>query len=86
MSSATQVPPPGERFNFAGHLLELNQQRPDKIAFIDDHGSLRYGELAEQVRRFAAAMRASGIKREERVLLLMHDCSHWPVAFLGAIY
>jgi len=86
MSSATQVPPPDERFNFAGHLLQLNQQRPDKIAFIDDRGSLSYGQLDERVRRFAAGLRAGGLKREERVLLLMQDCSDWPVAFLGAMY
>lgn len=86
MSSATQVPPPGERFNFAAHLLQLNEQRPDKIAFIDDRGSLSYGQLDERVRRFAAGLRAGGLKREERVLLLMQDCSDWPVAFLGAMY
>ena len=28
----------------------------------------------------------AGIRREERVLLLMHDCNDWPVAFLGAMY
>jgi benzoate-CoA ligase len=26
------------------------------------------------------------MRREERVLLLMHDCNDWPVAFLGAMY
>ncbi len=26
------------------------------------------------------------MRREERVLLLMHDTSHWPVAFLGCLY
>jgi benzoate-CoA ligase len=26
------------------------------------------------------------VRREERVLLLMHDTSDWPVAFLGALY
>ena len=34
----------------------------------------------------AAALCALGIKREERVLLLMHDCNDWPVSFLGAMY
>jgi benzoate-CoA ligase len=86
MSSATHVPPPGERFNFAAHLLQVNARRPDKTAFIDDRASLSYGELDERVRRFAAGLRAGGVKREERVLLLMHDCSDWPVAFLGAMY
>jgi benzoate-CoA ligase len=38
------------------------------------------------VRRLAAGLRALGLKREERVLLLMHDGTDWPVAFLGAMY
>ena len=35
------------------------------------------------VRRCGAALRALGVRREERVLLLMHDGNDWPVAFLG---
>jgi benzoate-CoA ligase len=83
---APQVQPPGERFNFAQHLLNCNAQRGARQAFIDDQGVLSYAELDERVRRAAAGLRALGIKREERVLLLMHDCNHWPVSFLGAIY
>jgi benzoate-CoA ligase len=84
--TADAVPSPGDRFNFAQHLLELNAGRPDKIAFIDDSGRVTYGELAERVRRMAAGLRALGLKREERVLLLMHDGIDWPVSFLGAMY
>ncbi|MDQ2777994.1 MAG: benzoate-CoA ligase family protein, partial [Pseudomonadota bacterium] len=77
---------PGQRFNFAQYLLQSNVERPDRTAFIDDHGSLAYGELDVAVRRMAGALRKLGIKREERVLLLMHDNNHWPISFLGAIY
>ncbi len=80
------VPAPPARFNFAQHLIECNAGRPAKAAFIDDLGSLSYGELAIQVRQLAAGLRAIGLRREERVLLLMQDCNHWPVAFLGALY
>ncbi|MBC7728163.1 MAG: benzoate-CoA ligase family protein [Microbacteriaceae bacterium] len=86
LSPATAVPPPGERFNIAQHLLAANAGRPGKAAFIDDVGTLRYGQLDERVRRLAAGLRAMGLKREERVLLLMQDTTDWPVAFLGAIY
>ncbi len=85
-STATPVAPPPERFNFAQHLLALNTARPDKIAFIDDHGALSYGQLDERVRRLAAALRATGLRRDERVLLLMQDSCDWVVAFLGALY
>ena len=86
MTAETQVAPPGESFNFARHLLDRNAQRAEKIVYTDDEGELRYGELAERVRRMAAALLALGVRREERVLLLMHDCNDWPVAFLGAMY
>ena len=80
------VAAPPARFNFAQHLLEVNTGRAAKAAFIDDHGSLSYGQLADRVRRMATGLRALGIRREERVLLLMQDCNDWPVSFLGAMY
>ena len=86
LPSARHVQPPGERFNIAAHLLAANTGRPNKAAFIDDAGTLTYGQLDERVRRLAAGLRAMGLKREERVLLLMQDTTDWPVSFLGAIY
>ncbi len=82
----THVPAPPETFNFAQHLLALNAGRAAKAAFVDDTGTLAYGQLDERVRRVAAGLRAHGIRREERVLLLMQDCNDWPVSFLGAMY
>ncbi|MBV1734059.1 MAG: AMP-binding protein, partial [Hydrogenophaga sp.] len=72
MPHETAAPP--ERFNFARHLIALNAGRAGKTALIDDAGTLTYGQLADQVQRFSAALQALGLKREERVLLLMHDC------------
>ncbi len=77
---------PGPRFNFADHLLARNKGRARKIAFIDDRESLSYGELEERIRRLAAALLSVGMRREERALLLMHDCTDWPVSFLGALF
>jgi benzoate-CoA ligase len=86
VTSTDAMPAPGERFNFAQHLLQLNAARADKPAFIDDQGTLSYGELAERVCRLAAGLRGLGLRREERVLLLMLDGNPWPVSFLGAMY
>ena len=84
---AQALPPaPGPRFNFAQHLLDQNAGRPDKLAYIDDVGALSYGDLSLGIRRMAAGLLALGIRREERVLLLMHDSSDWVVSFLGALY
>jgi benzoate-CoA ligase len=80
------VASPPEGFNFAQHLLDANARRSSRIAYIDDRASMTYGVLEERVRRFASALRALDVRREERILLLMHDCNEWPVAFLGALY
>ena len=82
----TTVAPPGEHFNFAQHLLAANSGRAGKAAFVDDLVEVSYGQLDERVLRMAAALRGLGIRREERVLLLMQDSTDWPVAFLGALY
>ena len=74
------------RFNFAGHLFELNRERAARTAYIDDRGTMSYGQLEERSRRLAAALQAAGIRREERVLLLMLDANDWPVSFLGSLY
>jgi benzoate-CoA ligase len=83
MSASVAAPP--EMFNFALHLLETNAGRGGRTAYIDDSGSLTYADLDGRTRRFAAALRDCGVKREERVMLLMLDGVDWPVAFLGAI-
>jgi len=86
MTLPDHIPVPVERFNFAQHLLQLNAAHPERPAFIDDFGVLSYGELAERTARLGAGLRALGLRREERVLLLMLDGNDWPVSFLGAMY
>lgn len=75
-----------EHFNFAEHLFALNRARGDRMAYIDDHETLSYGALEDRARRLAAVLAGAGVRREERVLLLMLDTCDWPVAFLGCLY
>jgi benzoate-CoA ligase len=75
-----------DTFNFAEHLFALNRGRAEKAAYVDDRGALGYGQLEDRARRLAAALLASGVRREDRVLLLMLDGSDWPVSFLGSLY
>ena len=81
MSSPAEGP-----FNFAEYLFALHRQRGDRLAYIDDRGPLSYGQLEQRARRLAAALLATGVRREERVLLLMLDSHDWPVSFLGCLY
>jgi benzoate-CoA ligase len=77
---------PPETLNFAEHLFAANRGRGGKVAYVDDRGRLDYGALEGRARRFSAALLSLGLRREERVLLLMLDCNEWPVAFLGCLY
>ena len=86
MPNTSTMGPSSAHFNFAQYLLDCNAQRPEKLAFVDDLGSLSYGALADRIRGVAGALRGCGVHREERVLLLMHDCNDWPSSFLGAMY
>ena len=82
---AQRTPPP-ERFNFAQSLLDGNATRAAKTAYVDDAGTQSYGELDARVRSAAKAYVEIGLRRDERVLLCLHDTVDFPVAFLGALY
>jgi benzoate-CoA ligase len=75
-------------YNFAADVLQSNLDagRAGKTAYLDGERSLTYGELADQAARFGAALRDLGLRREERVLMVMLDTVDWPVAFLGCLH
>ncbi|MFO1216753.1 MAG: benzoate-CoA ligase family protein [Burkholderiaceae bacterium] len=77
---------PAAVFNFAHHLFTRNAQRGARLAYVDDDGRLSYAELERRARCLASALLSSGLRREERVLLLMLDHNDWPVSFLGCLY
>lgn len=77
---------PPQQYNFAADLFQRNAARADKPAIIDDDSQLTYAELQQQSQRLAQALADNGVRREERVLLLMQDCVSWPVCFLGSLY
>ncbi len=74
-------------YNFAADILSRNLDagRGAKAAYIDPRGRYSYADLAERVERFGHALRALGIRREERILICLTDTIDWPTAFLGAV-
>ncbi|WP_291697867.1 benzoate-CoA ligase family protein [Bradyrhizobium sp.] len=74
-------------YNAVTWLLDRNvdEGRGDKLAFTDTVTELSYGELQRQSRRMANLLRRLGVRREERVALIMLDTTDFPVVFLGAI-
>jgi len=74
-------------YNAVTWLLDRNvdEGRGAKLAFTDTVSELTYGELQTQSRRLANLLRRLGVRREERVAMIMLDTVDFPIVFLGAI-
>ncbi len=88
---AAPVLPAPELFNAADWLVTRHAvATPDRraVTAIGLDGSVRtlsYAELDHEVRRFAAALLASGVRPEERLLLCMGDTPELLTAFLAGL-
>src|SRR5271163_2080827 len=78
---------PSGSYNAVTWLLDRNVEegRAEKLAFTDTVSDLTYGELQRQSRRAANMLRRLGVRREERVAMIMLDTTDFPLLFLGAI-
>jgi 4-hydroxybenzoate-CoA ligase len=74
-------------YNAVSDFVDANVARGlgGKVAFTDSERSLTYGALQERSCRFATALKALGLREENRVVLLFHDTVDYPIAFWGAI-
>jgi 4-hydroxybenzoate-CoA ligase len=74
-------------YNAVTWLLDRNidEGRGGKLAFTDTARELTYGDLQQQSRRAANMLRRLGVRREERVAMIMLDTIDFPIVFLGAI-
>jgi 4-hydroxybenzoate-CoA ligase len=74
-------------YNAVSYLLDRNVEagRGDKVAFTDPAASLTYGALQARTRQFARALQQLGLRREERVAMIMLDTVDFPTVFLGAM-
>src|SRR5438552_11976035 len=69
-------------YNATSELLDGNvADRSEKIAFIDRERRLSYGDLQRQSARLANLLRRRGVRREERVALVLLDTVDFPVVF-----
>ena len=80
------LPLPTE-FNVATHFVDRNvpEGRGDKVAILCGDFQIRYSELLQQTNRVGNAIRELGVRREERVLLLLLDGPEFLYCFFGAI-
>jgi len=74
-------------YNAVGWLLDRNVEagRGDKLAYTDTAAELSYRALQQQTCRVANLLRRLGVRREERVAMIMLDTVDFPAVFLGAM-
>jgi benzoate-CoA ligase family protein len=75
-----------DRYN-ASLLLDRHVEagRGDKPAYVAADGTLSYDALRRQVNRAGHYLRDLGVRREDRVLLVLDDTTVFPIFFLGAM-
>src|SRR3954468_25002615 len=75
-----------ERFN-VGTLVDRNLEagRSDKVALRCEGAELTYAQLHDLVCRAGNALRALGVRREQRVLMILEDTPAFQSVFRGAI-
>ena len=68
-------------YNAVTWLLDRNvdEGRGGKLAFTDTVSELTYGDLQKQSRRVANMLRRLGVRREERVAMIMLDTVDFPM-------
>lgn len=64
-------------------VSEIAQAEPERPALVEGSRRVSYGALWADVRRFAAALRARGLTRGERVAVLLPNCVEAVVAIYG---
>ena len=80
-----------ERFNFGGDVIDhWARERPDHLALIwcDDQGNerrLTYADIAELSNRVANALSARGVKRGDRVIVMLPRIPEWQIAMVGCL-
>ena len=74
-------------YNATTYLLDRNiaAGRGNKVAFKDPASEITYGALQAQSCRLANLLQRLGVRREERVAMIMLDTIDFPIVFLGAI-
>lgn len=66
--------------------LEAHALRdPEKTAVVAEGKRISYGELFARVNRLAGALHGMGLKKGDRLALLMHNCPEFLVSFYAAM-
>src|SRR6266852_5098055 len=74
-----------EKLNIAGHFVDAPaSSHPGRPAIVGEPREVTYGELAALANRAGNALRAQGVSRGDRVLIVLPDSAEFVAAFFGA--
>src|SRR5438552_11561029 len=75
-----------DRFNIADYLVDrhVRDGRGGRTAILCGDESITYAQVADRSSRLANGLRSLGVRREERVLLLLLDTPAFVYSFFGA--
>ncbi len=71
--------------NIYGWLRENAQQRPDKVCLKYSGGELSFAELDRQTRAFGTSLRAKGVGRGDRVVIVLNNSPEFVISYMGII-
>ena len=76
-----------DNFNVADYLVDrhVREGRGHRTAILCGDESVTYAQVAERSNRVANGLRALGVRREDRVLLLLLDTPAFVYSFIGAL-
>jgi benzoate-CoA ligase family protein len=84
--SGLQFDPP-ERFNIADYFLDdrIREGRGDRVALRLADRQLTYARVQKLANRYGNALREAGVRREDRLFLLLPDGAEFPAALFGLL-
>jgi acyl-coenzyme A synthetase/AMP-(fatty) acid ligase len=76
-----------ETFNLATYLVDrhIDEGRGDSIAIVCGDEEVSYRQVQQRANKLANTLRALGVNREQRVMLLMLDTPEFIYGFIGAM-
>ena len=77
---------PPDRYNASTILFDnLDKGHGDKIAILSDAGTLSYKELCDRASQYGHGVKALGLSRNDRVLMVLDDGPDYAAAIFGTI-
>jgi benzoate-CoA ligase len=75
-----------DRFNIADYLVDrhVREGRGPRTAILCGDESITYAQVTDRSSRMATGLRTLGLRREDRVMLLLHDSPAFVYSFFGA--